>query len=1051
MLNLKKVIALVCVFALTLTTVAFGATYSDVTEDSAYYEAVETLNKLGIITGYEDGTFKPEDGVTRAEMAALIARIQGYGETAKGAANTGFTDVPSSHWASGYIANAAGMGIINGYGDGTFGPEDPVLYEQAVKMVMATLGYTPYAEKNGGYPTGYLAAAQRYSVSLAVANAAVGQPANRGTVAQLLENALDTPLMIQASWNTNGEVTYVIADGTQTTGRASYKTLMSENLGYVKIRGIVEKNLTTDIVTASNDINTTLAEKVRVGVSYSYLTENDDYEGIGANGSTTIVDKTILVGDTNVADLLGRTVIGYIKKIATDEYEFVSVAVDTNRNATVEISLDQFVRYDAADAEIDYYKEGANTESSIALNGNIPVVYNNVGGYNASNIAGLIGTNFGGKITFINNDIDNDYDVAIIKKAVTAVVDDVVNNGIVFHNVPSGFGQKLYIYPDDETKIVTIIKDGAEIDYTELAEWDVLSLYAVNRNSDVVVAEVVATEVSGTITATKDSTTSATNVAYKVDGEWYDAANGYYADATLEIGAGGKFYIDEFGKIAAFIEDDTIGGVGNFGYVREVTAVAQEWGGNANAIDVKMQLLTKDGLEVLTVKNNSKLNATTLDVANWVGANFATNGKTDDVNLRAGGNSTAYDALDALTGAVVKYTKDSNGYISKLVSANWTPSLSAEPAFESVATTNWVTYDAEYGRFVSGANNGGYLAADATVFVIGATADQFMVATAAELSDKQNYTVSGVFKTKGADENDMIVVNYGAFVGTSATTNLAVIKGIDTEVDKDYNTIYRLTYLKDGKEVTSSTLATVYDTFSTGGTLTVGDVVKVKLDGEGVITSMAYVWNFNRGVRSNVITSSNSVATVSAPGAYAGTNTGEDYIGGKLYSYNSNTGVATYWIDTATNPGTADASELHVVKLKNAASFYEINNNFKDISIEALTYPSFEILSKDLYDTTVANVAIRDSEGKAIVTGSTLVDHDGDDANDNGIKDTTEPAPAGDGTNVAATPKQPTSVYALESVTEEVAKDYADYVYVRLYDGKPVDVIVVKGCPIQIH
>jgi hypothetical protein len=163
MLNLKKVIALVCVFALALSTVAFGATYADVPEDSAYYEAVETLTKLGIVEGDDNG-YRPEDGVTRAEMAALIARIQGYGETAKPAANTNFTDVPSTHWASGFIANAAGMGIINGYGDGTFGPEDPVLYEQAVKMVMATLGYTPFAEKNGGYPTGYLAAAQRCNV-----------------------------------------------------------------------------------------------------------------------------------------------------------------------------------------------------------------------------------------------------------------------------------------------------------------------------------------------------------------------------------------------------------------------------------------------------------------------------------------------------------------------------------------------------------------------------------------------------------------------------------------------------------------------------------------------------------------------------------------------------------------------------------------------------------------------------------------------------------------------------------------------------------------------
>ena len=141
MKNLKKVIALVAVLAMVLSTVALGATYTDVAEDSAYSTAVESLSKLGIVTGYEDGTYGPEKTVTRAEMAALIARIQGYGETAKAQTNTAFADVPASHWASGYVAYAANQNIVNGYGDGTFGPEDTVKYEQAVTMIMRTLGF----------------------------------------------------------------------------------------------------------------------------------------------------------------------------------------------------------------------------------------------------------------------------------------------------------------------------------------------------------------------------------------------------------------------------------------------------------------------------------------------------------------------------------------------------------------------------------------------------------------------------------------------------------------------------------------------------------------------------------------------------------------------------------------------------------------------------------------------------------------------------------------------------------------------------------------------
>ena len=129
MRNLKKVIALVAVFAMLVSTVAFADTFSDVAASDNYAEAIETLSDLGIITGDDqdgDGTmdFRPADTITRAEVAAIISRIQGMNSVAQAATN--FADVPSTHWASGYVNNAEGRGIINGYGDGNFGPEDNV-------------------------------------------------------------------------------------------------------------------------------------------------------------------------------------------------------------------------------------------------------------------------------------------------------------------------------------------------------------------------------------------------------------------------------------------------------------------------------------------------------------------------------------------------------------------------------------------------------------------------------------------------------------------------------------------------------------------------------------------------------------------------------------------------------------------------------------------------------------------------------------------------------------------------------------------------------------
>ena len=1002
MLNLKKVIASVCVLAMVLSTVAFGATYTDVAEESAYYEAVETLNKLDIITGYEDGTFKPEDGVTRAEMAALIARIQGYGDTAKGSANTGFTDVPASHWASGYIANAAGMGIINGYGDGTFGPDDPVLYEQAVKMVMATLGYTPFAEKNGGYPTGYLAAAQRYSVSLAVANAVVGQDANRGTVAQLLVNALDTPLMIQNAWNTNGEVEYIIADG---TGTRTYRTLMSENLGYVKIRGIVTENSITALSSAKS-IDTTKDAEVVINVRDSYKTTNKDYAGIDSNDSLTWANKTILANGTDVEDYLGQSVIGYIKKLATDKYEMVSVAVDTNRNDVLTINL---ADYDSISGNIiNYYKDGANdtTEARVEAT-TIPVVFNGTGNYTAANIAGIIGANgpvkFGGEIVLVDNDTVKGYDVAFINMAATAVVKKVTSNGISLYNPAkiggSGNTRTLYVYPDDETKVFTVTKDGAEIDYTELNEWDVLSVYAASATSNVMTAEVISSEVVGTITSTKVSKTSdfaisGKDYAFKVGENWYDVASGAYQEG-LEVGAGGKFYIDQFGKIAAFIEDAALAGgsAGNYGYVLAVAAEEKSFGSAGN-VDVKVQMLTADGVEVLTIKNNAKFNeatstSTQLDITNWVWVDGNSDNKVtaNEVKSSATGSlgDTKLGTLDSGTveGKVVKYTKDSNGYLSSITLAGYSKSGDAE--FATVSGHSADNEAANYKEFDADSLKLGtrYITDDAMVFVVDTDEANCKIVSAADLGDKDKYTVKAFYQTKSSDDADLVVITASTFNGTSVTSNVAVITGVSTGVDDENNTVYTLTFLQDGEEKTLSTTEDVYNGINSW--ITIGDVVKVKTTGD-VISNVSKVFDFADGVRNTTVDPTDKTATDMAFTKGSVGSSDEVFKGGKVTAYKDSAELATI-----------ESTEL---KLGKGVNYYTIDTTGANTVITAEGGSTFNNISDAIYD--------------------------------------------GSGTNTICD-KNGNAYSALTGLSDAEAQVFADYVFVRTYEGKVIDVIVVKG------
>ena len=106
---------------------------------------------------------------------------------------------PQTTGQQAYINVAVDVGVINGYPDGTFLPENQVTFAEAIKMIVAALGYTPKAEAMGGYPGGYLAVAAEEEITDGV-NVVGTLSANRGAVAMMVDNALDVYLMEQVSY-----------------------------------------------------------------------------------------------------------------------------------------------------------------------------------------------------------------------------------------------------------------------------------------------------------------------------------------------------------------------------------------------------------------------------------------------------------------------------------------------------------------------------------------------------------------------------------------------------------------------------------------------------------------------------------------------------------------------------------------------------------------------------------------------------------------------------------------------------------------------------------
>lgn len=114
--------------------------FTDVASGAWYNNAVSTLTRAGILDGYEDGSFRPNASITRAEYTKIAVS---FFKHAGGASANPFNDVPESAWYAEFVKAAAELGLIDGYEDGTFRPNAPITRAEACTIVNRTLGRAP--------------------------------------------------------------------------------------------------------------------------------------------------------------------------------------------------------------------------------------------------------------------------------------------------------------------------------------------------------------------------------------------------------------------------------------------------------------------------------------------------------------------------------------------------------------------------------------------------------------------------------------------------------------------------------------------------------------------------------------------------------------------------------------------------------------------------------------------------------------------------------------------------------------------------------------------
>ncbi len=191
----KLVVLLAVVMMFAFSASAYAATFSDVSERPVVeQDAIKKAVALGIIEGYEDGTFGPDKTITRAEFAKIAVTAAGAKETATmlEANASAFKDVRANSWYTGWINAAESLGIFKGDTNGNFRPNDTISNQEAITVLLRLLGYND--NLTGSWPVNYVTKANQIGIMDDVSIVA-SAAAKRGDIVVMLGEALDTAIV----------------------------------------------------------------------------------------------------------------------------------------------------------------------------------------------------------------------------------------------------------------------------------------------------------------------------------------------------------------------------------------------------------------------------------------------------------------------------------------------------------------------------------------------------------------------------------------------------------------------------------------------------------------------------------------------------------------------------------------------------------------------------------------------------------------------------------------------------------------------------------------
>ncbi len=572
MSNLRRIVSSVLILAMIAASGVFtlgvfaeaesnenDPLVSDVTLNDGDKVIAEKLTTFGIIDAVDE-----EDLVkylTRADMIGILVKYLKLGGTTTNSSTTPFLDVSVFDPQIGAYSMLFKAGYIAGDDNKMYRPNDLLTYNEAVTLIINAMGYKIFALRNGGYPEGYLYAANKYGL-LSGLRGNGQNPIPYCDLYRIMEGSLDADAVVQRYFSANGEGEFELQKDL---------TVLEEIYGIKEIKGVVTGNENTRLLSS----NSNLIDMNQIEI------ENVVYD----------------TPDQVYADYLGRRVIAYAKENDQKEYEIIYMELDGNKNREFKVQADNLLPDQTTSSRI-YYEDEDQKERHINIDSvNLSVVYNGKSRTGYGSLKNTLPKS--GYIVGVDNTGDDTVDVLFVYEFKNIVVGTIDLYNYKFYDK---YTNEVVVLDPDRDDVRIYNPAGRELSLSDIAADDVLTVMETDNNKGYKLVTVYKS--AQTVEGTVEEITS--DNKYLINGEYYELAYNllaYIDDAKvpeLKAGTSATFYFDHEGKIANYERGTAT--TATYGFVAGINSK-----GTTMADRLTLKIFTQDSVWI-TAKTVDRVN-----------------------------------------------------------------------------------------------------------------------------------------------------------------------------------------------------------------------------------------------------------------------------------------------------------------------------------------------------------------------------------------------------------------------------------------------------------